>query len=82
MSERGAIQTFYKIFLYEEIKGVYAYSSKLSDIPCLRVDKVKKQLIGACFHADACENWSERYKVGRMGTLSPAKGTTQPAGAA
>ncbi len=83
LDTEGANQKLYKVFLYHPDTGLYVFNSKLSNIPCLEVDQRRKQLIGACFHASACENWTERYKfsppeklslVERAGTYCDAAG--------
>lgn len=70
LNERGAAQEFYNVYLYSSSLGKYVFNKKLSDIPCLQVDAEKKQLVGACFHISACENWSEHYAVTRLGRVS------------
>jgi hypothetical protein len=72
LSSRGASQEFYSIYLYDPSTDKYAYAKQLSEVPCVQADVAKHQLIGACFHESACENWSERYSVtkgGRLGLL-------------
>lgn len=70
LDTEGASQRFYKVYLYRQYEGIYVYSKGLSDVPCLRIDGRKKELVGACFHESACENWTERYKVSNLGKLS------------
>ncbi|MDR6390869.1 XAC2610-related protein [Paraburkholderia phenoliruptrix] len=70
LDEVGATQKFYRVFLYDETKGIYVYNKSLSGVPCLEADQEKKELVGACFHDSSCSNWIERYKVDRAGRLS------------
>ncbi|WP_233869607.1 XAC2610-related protein [Paraburkholderia adhaesiva] len=70
MDSEGSSQKFYKVYLYNHVDGIYIYSKELSDIPCLQADHKRKELVGACFHESACENWTERYKITKLGKLS------------
>ncbi|QYY31656.1 hypothetical protein K2O51_12540 [Cupriavidus pinatubonensis] len=70
LDTRGASQIFYKVYLYSNRDKAYIYSKELSEIPCLKVDAKKKQLVGTCFHVSACENWVERYSISPDGKLS------------
>ncbi|MBK5164813.1 XAC2610-related protein [Paraburkholderia domus] len=70
LDTEGASQKLYKVYLYRPTDGMYVYSKELSDVPCLQVDGKRKELVGACFHESACENWVERYKVTNLGKLS------------
>lgn len=65
----GNVEKFSNIYLYDESRDGYIFSAELSKVPCLEVDKKEGQLIGACFHASACENWSERYSIGHINHL-------------
>jgi hypothetical protein len=70
LKERGANQEFYNVYIYSKDRDEFVFNKRLSDIPCLSVDSDKKQLIGACFHEDACENWEEHYSVNSKGVAS------------
>lgn len=70
LDTEGASQKLYKVYLYRPTDGTYVYSKELSNVPCLQVDRKRKELVGACFHESACENWVERYKVTKLGKLS------------
>jgi hypothetical protein len=70
LDTEGASQKLYKVYLYRPADGIYVYSRELSNVPCLQVDSKRKELVGACFHESACENWVERYKVTNRGKLS------------
>ncbi|WP_157381666.1 XAC2610-related protein [Burkholderia ubonensis] len=70
LRDRGASQEFYDVYLYSRAKDAYIYNKRLSNIPCLSVDGRRKELIGRCFHEDACENWEEHYSVSPNGYVS------------
>ncbi|MDR5750385.1 MULTISPECIES: XAC2610-related protein [unclassified Caballeronia] len=70
LRDRGASQEFYDVYLYSREKDAYIYNKRLSDIPCLDIDLKRKELVGQCFHASACENWEEYYSVSPKGTIS------------
>ncbi|WP_201698875.1 XAC2610-related protein [Paraburkholderia hiiakae] len=70
LRDRGANQEFYNVYLYSKEKDAYIYDKQLSDVPCLKVDNKKKELVGQCFHESACENWEEYYSVSPEGRIS------------
>ncbi|WP_166486972.1 XAC2610-related protein [Cupriavidus necator] len=65
----GASQIFYKVYLFSPVDGIYIFNNEMSEIPCLGADEKRRQLVGACYHASACENWEERYAVSPEGAL-------------
>lgn len=67
---RGASQEFYDIYLFYPDSGIYVFNRELSDIPCLKADAGRKELVGSCFHVSSCENWEERYKISQKGVPS------------
>lgn len=73
LDTEGASQKIYKVYLYDTSSGLYKYNKELSDIPCVQTDAKKKEIIGACFHESACENWDERYTMGKDGKLALVK---------
>lgn len=77
LDTQGASQIFYKVYLFSPGNESYVYNDGLSKIPCLKADAKKRQIVGACFHASACENWEEHYSVSAKGslTLVERKGT-------
>jgi hypothetical protein len=84
LRDRGASQEFYDVYLYSKERDAYVYNKRLSAIPCLGVDKKRKELVGQCFHESACENWEEYYSVSPKGDISliERKGTyCDPTGA-
>jgi hypothetical protein len=70
LNTMGANQKFYDVYLYSRKKDEFIYNKKLSEIPCIAVDAVKKQIVGQCFHISACENWSESYSITPSGHIS------------
>lgn len=73
LDTEGASQKFYKIYLYDISSGFYKYSRELSAIPCVQTDAKQKEILGACFHESACENWEERYTMSNTGKLALVK---------
>ncbi|KIG10269.1 hypothetical protein BurMR1_2778 [Burkholderia sp. MR1] len=63
LRERGANQEFYSIYLYSKSGDYYEFNKEMSDLPCVEADGRTKEVIGACFHQSACENWEEHYSV-------------------
>jgi hypothetical protein len=70
LKTRGASQEFWDVYMYEPKDGLYHLNKELSRIPCLQPDAENKQLIDACFHESACENWQERYSIDSRGKFS------------
>lgn len=70
LRDRGASQEFYDVYLYSRQTDEYIYSKRLSGVPCLDVDSKRKELVGQCFHQNACENWEEHYSVTPAGDIS------------
>ncbi len=70
LRERGANQEYYDVYLYSIEKDEFIFNDELSHIPCLVADSRIGQLVGACFHENACENWEERYSVALSGKIS------------
>ena len=56
LRERGANQEYYDVYLYSIEKDKFIFNDELSQIPCLVADSRRGQLVGACFHENACEN--------------------------
>lgn len=73
LDTEGASQKFYKIYLYDTSSGFYKYSRELSAIPCVQTDAKQKEILGACFHESACENWEEKYTMSKTGKLALVK---------
>lgn len=70
LRDRGANQEYYDVYLYSVVKDKFIFNEWLSRIPCLIVDSRRRQLVGACFHESACENWEEHYSVASNGKIS------------
>lgn len=70
LNSAGNVQTFYSVYLYDPRSNIYRFDSRLSKIPCVEADKNTHEVVGACFHASACENWIERYSVDRRNRLA------------
>jgi hypothetical protein len=73
----GNVQRFYSVYLYDPRSMIYRFDSGFSKVPCVEADKTTHEVVGACFHVSACENWVERYSVDRRNrlTLLSRKGT-------
>lgn len=73
----GNVQRFYSVYLYDPRSNIYRFDSGFSKVPCVGTEKDTHEVVGACFHASACENWVERYSVDRRNrlTLLSRKGT-------
>jgi hypothetical protein len=39
----------------------------------VQTDEKQKEIVGACFHESACENWEERYTMSKNGKLALVK---------
>ncbi|TAL94234.1 MAG: hypothetical protein EPN73_17895 [Paraburkholderia sp.] len=65
----GNVEKFYDVYLFNAKTNRYVLSKEFSNIPCVESDRKTRQVIGACFHASACENWIERYSVDRLNQL-------------
>ncbi|MBC8639727.1 hypothetical protein IAG25_23110 [Caballeronia sp. EK] len=70
LRDRGANQEFYDVYLYSKRSGLYQFNEEMSDLPCIEADAKRKEVIGACFHESACENWEEHYSITSKGKLS------------
>ncbi|REE19208.1 hypothetical protein B0G71_2282 [Paraburkholderia sp. BL27I4N3] len=70
LSSRGASQEFYDVYLFNFSVKKYVYSKRLSALPCIQADLKRHQIVGTCFHENACENWSERYSINKSGKLN------------
>jgi hypothetical protein len=66
----GNVERFYSVYLYDPKSKTYQFDSGFSKIPCVEADRETHEVVGACFHASACENWVERYSVDRRNRLS------------
>lgn len=73
----GNVERFYSVYLYDSRSKTYRLDSGFSKVPCVEADKYTHEVVGACFHASACENWVERYSVDQRNrlTLVSRKGT-------
>lgn len=65
----GNVEKFYDVYLFDAVTKRYELSKDFSDVPCVAADPKVRQVIGACFHTSACENWIERYSVDRLNRL-------------
>ncbi|MGU7841915.1 XAC2610-related protein [Burkholderia sp. AW33-5] len=65
----GNIEKFYDVYLFDPVTKRYKLSKDFSNVPCVASDPKVRQVIGACFHISACENWIERYSVDRLNRL-------------
>jgi len=76
-SSAGNVERFYSVYLYDPRSKTYRLDSGFSKVPCVGADKNTHEVVGACFHASACENWVERYSVDQRNrlTLVSRKGT-------
>jgi hypothetical protein len=66
----GNVERFYSVYLYDPRSKIYRLDSGFSKVPCVEADKNTHEVVGACFHASACENWVERYSVDRRNRLT------------
>ncbi|WP_155623897.1 XAC2610-related protein [Burkholderia territorii] len=65
----GNVEKFYDVYLFNAVTKRYEFSKDFSNVPCVAADPKVRQVIGACFHTSACENWIERYSVDRLNRL-------------
>ncbi|WP_419468950.1 XAC2610-related protein [Burkholderia diffusa] len=65
----GNVEKFYDVYLFDAVTKRYELSKDFSNVPCIAADPKVRQVIGACFHTSACENWIERYSVDRLNRL-------------
>ncbi|WP_155646107.1 XAC2610-related protein [Burkholderia diffusa] len=65
----GNVEKFYDVYLFDLVTKRYELSKDFSNVPCVAADPKVRQIIGACFHTSACENWIERYSVDRLNRL-------------
>jgi hypothetical protein len=65
----GNVEKIYDVYLYNPRTRKYEFNEDFSNIPCIEADRKSRQVIGQCFHASACENWTERYSVDRTNRL-------------
>lgn len=65
----GNVEKFYDVYLFDAVAKRYELSKDFSNVPCVAADPKVRQVIGACFHTSACENWIERYSVDRLNRL-------------
>lgn len=77
LNSAGNVERFYSVYLYDPRSKTYRLDSGFSKVPCVEADKNTHEVVGACFHASACENWVERYSVDQRNrlTLVSRKGT-------
>lgn len=76
LESSGTVQINRGVYMYNPQKVIFSRNEKLSGIPCLRVDPLKKRIYGDCFHSSASNNWVEVYSItgndllmtGRFGT--------------
>jgi hypothetical protein len=68
--DEGNVAHFSSVYLFSKKRGRFELNKQFSEIPCIAVDKTKKTLSGQCFHASACENWVEKYSVGKRNELN------------
>lgn len=68
--DEGNVQRFSSVYLFSKSLGRFELSKQFSEIPCIAIDSKKKTVSGECFHASACENWVEKYSVGRQNKLN------------
>lgn len=65
----GNVEKFYDVYLFNSTTKKYELSKDFSNIPCVAADQKTHQVVGACFHTSACENWIERYSIDRLNRL-------------
>jgi hypothetical protein len=65
----GNVRRFYSVYLYDPRSKIYRFDGGFSKVPCVEADKENHEVVGACFHTSACENWVERYSVDRRNRL-------------
>lgn len=64
----GQVQ-FSSVFLYDKSKDEYVKNDKISNLPCLQVDKSRRIVSGTCFSSSNCDKWIEQYKYQSNGEL-------------
>jgi hypothetical protein len=65
----GNVERFSSVYLFSKKSGKFELNRQFSAIPCIALDATKKIISGECFHASACENWVEKYSVGKRNQL-------------
>jgi hypothetical protein len=68
--DEGNVERFSTVYLFSKKSGKFELNRQFSAIPCIAVDTAKKIISGECFHASACENWVEKYSVGKRNELT------------
>jgi hypothetical protein len=65
----GNVEKFYDVYLFDLNTKSYVFNQEISAIPCPATDQKLREVIAECFHASACENWTERYSIDRHNHL-------------
>lgn len=68
--DEGNVAHFSSVYLFSKKRGRFELSKQFSEIPCIAVHTTEKTISGECFHASACENWVEKYSVGKRNELN------------
>lgn len=65
---RGIVR-FVNVYVFDKHIDGFIKSERLSETPCLVLEKTKRLVVGSCFHESSCENWREKYKISSMDKL-------------
>ncbi|NRF68154.1 hypothetical protein HLB44_14265 [Aquincola sp. S2] len=67
----GNVQINRHVYLYDPAASTFKLHEALGEVACLRVDRSRKRLVGACFHSSAANNWTTEYAfvAGRLRPL-------------